>query len=156
MLQKAARAFSRVSVAILCLSALVAPGHGQAQVRPLITEHVDESRLITLAGNQRPEARAENDRGPVADSTSMEHLLLQLRRAPEQEQALSELIEQLHTPTSPNFHRWLTAQQLGERFGPAQELIYYSLAASEYGNSGSSSCNSTLGMARPVRASSTT
>jgi len=102
--------------------ALLAQGHGQAgQVRPLITERVDESRVITLAGNLRPEATAENDRGPVADSTPMEHMLLQLQRTPEQEQALTELIEQLHTPASPNFHHWLTPQEFGKRFGPAPE-----------------------------------
>ncbi len=114
--------FFSVAVAILFASALVAPA--QAQVRPirrLITEQVDESRVITLAGNWRPEASAENDLGPVADTTPMEHMLLQLRRTPEQEQALAELIEQLHNPDSPNFHQWLTAQEFGEQFGPAQE-----------------------------------
>ncbi len=123
MLQKSGSALFWVTVAILCMSALVAQGlaQGERQPHPLITERVEESRLITLAGNQRPEARAENDRGPAADSTPMEHMLLQLRRAPEQEQALAELIEQLHTPGSPNFHRWLTPQEFGERFGPAQE-----------------------------------
>ncbi len=82
---------------------------------------MDESRRITLAGNWRPEANAENDRGPAADSLPMEHMLLQLQRTPEQEQALAELIEQLHNPDSPNFHHWLTAQEFGERFGPAPE-----------------------------------
>ena len=122
MAQKAGVAFSRVTVAILCMLALVGQGHGQAgQVRPLITGRVDESRRITLVGNLRAEAAAENDRGPVADSTPMEHMLLQLRRAPEREQALTELIEQLHTPASPNFHHWLTAQEFGKRFGAAPE-----------------------------------
>ena len=32
---------------------------------------------------------------------------------------LAQFIEQLHDPASPNFHRWLTAQEFGERFGPA-------------------------------------
>jgi len=87
----------------------------------MITEPVDETHLVTLAGNRRPEANAENDAGPVADSTPMDHILLQLRRTPEQEQALEELIEQLYNPNSPNFHRWLTAQEFGARFGPAPE-----------------------------------
>ncbi|MFI5109096.1 MAG: discoidin domain-containing protein, partial [Terriglobales bacterium] len=115
--------FFSVAVAILFASALVAPAHAQAgrPARRLITEQVDESQLITLAGNWRPEASAENDLGPAADSMPMEHMLLQLRRTPEQEQALAELIEQLHNPDSPNFHQWLTAQEFGERFGPAPE-----------------------------------
>ncbi len=112
-----------VVVAILLAAALVAPAHAQAgrPARRLITEPVDENQLITLAGNWRPEANSENDLGPAADSMPMEHMLLQLRRTPEQEQALTELIEQLHNPDSPNFHQWLTAQEFGERFGPAPE-----------------------------------
>ncbi|HVP53154.1 MAG TPA: protease pro-enzyme activation domain-containing protein, partial [Terriglobales bacterium] len=123
MLRKTELALFRVTVAVLCVSAWVGQAHGQGwkQPRPLITERVEENKLITLTGNLRPEARADNDRGPAADSTPMEHMLLQLRRSPEQEQALEELIEQLHTPGSPNFHRWLTPQGFGERFGPAPE-----------------------------------
>jgi subtilase family serine protease len=51
----------------------------------------------------------------------MEHLLLQLRRPPELEQALEQFIDQLHTPNSPNFHRWLSGSDFGDRFGLAQE-----------------------------------
>ena len=52
---------------------------GQFQ-RVLITEAIDESKLVTLSGNTRPEARrGENDRGLVPDSTPVEHMFLQLR-----------------------------------------------------------------------------
>src|SRR5215472_6469088 len=80
--------------------------------RAQITQSIDESQLITLHGNTHPKAKAENDRGPVDDSFQMEHLVLQLKRSPEQEQALQQFIEELHTATSPNFHRWLTPQNL--------------------------------------------
>ena len=48
-------------------------------------------------------------------------MFLQLRRSPEQERALDQLIDQLHDPTSPNFHHWLTAQEFGQRYGLAAE-----------------------------------
>ena len=38
---------------------------------------------------------------------------MQLRRPSEQEQALDRYITDPQTPTSPNYHRWLTAQQIG-------------------------------------------
>ena len=91
------------------------------RTRALITQEIDESRLVTLKGNTRPEANATNDRGAVADDFQMEHMLLQLQRPPEQEQALKEFIDQLHDPASPNFHRWLSAQEFGEKFGLAQD-----------------------------------
>ena len=88
---------------------------------PLIRQELDENQRVTLKGNSRPEANATNDRGLVADDFQMEHMLLQLQRSPEQEQALKEFIDQLHDPASSNFHRWLTAQEFGETFGLAEE-----------------------------------
>ena len=51
----------------------------------------------------------------------MEHLLLQLRRAPEQEAALQQYLDEVQDPTSVNFHKWLTADQFGQEFGVAQQ-----------------------------------
>jgi hypothetical protein len=87
--------------------------------RPLITQQVVESSLIQLLGNVRPEANVTNDRGRVPDSFPMEHMVLQLQRSPAQEQALRQLIEELHDPQSPNFHRWLTPGDFGAQFGSA-------------------------------------
>ncbi|HEV3481366.1 MAG TPA: protease pro-enzyme activation domain-containing protein [Candidatus Acidoferrales bacterium] len=91
------------------------------QAAPLITQGIDESRLVTLRGNTRSEANPQNDRGPVANNLAIEHMLLQLRRSPEQEQALKQFIDELHDRNSPNFHQWLTAEQFGARFGLAQQ-----------------------------------
>ena len=93
----------------------------QAQTSPRITTAINAGQMATLAGNTRPEAIPQNDLGLVADSLPLEHILLQLRRSPAQEQALSELIDQLHDPASPNFHQWLTAQDFGQKFGLAQQ-----------------------------------
>jgi|HubBroStandDraft_1064217.scaffolds.fasta_scaffold06803_3 subtilase family serine protease len=88
--------------------------------RALITQPIDEANRVTLGGNTRPEASAENDRGPVASDFAINHMFLQLRRSPEQEAAARQLIEELHNPHSPNYHQWLTARQFGDRFGLAQ------------------------------------
>jgi len=85
-----------------------------------ITQPVDEAVRVSLSGNVRSEVRPENDRGRIPDSAPMEHMLLQLKRSPEQEKALQQFIDELHSPSSPNFHHWLTAQEFGERFGLAQ------------------------------------
>jgi hypothetical protein len=77
--------------------------------RTLITQPVGSARLHTLAGNTRPEANAQNDRGKVAETFAMNHMLLLLQRSPEREQALKNFIDQQHNSTSPNFHQWLTA-----------------------------------------------
>ena len=50
------------------------------QARVLVTQPVESTRLHKLAGNTRAEANARNDRGRVADTFPMNHMLLQLRR----------------------------------------------------------------------------
>jgi hypothetical protein len=80
---------------------------------PAQTIHVsiDATKLVTLAGNTRPEAIAQNDRGAVADTLPLGHMFLQLQRSPEREAALRPYIDELHDPTSANFHQWLTAAE---------------------------------------------
>ena len=99
------------------------PCAGAENVPPILIKQddVDENNLTTLRGNTRPEANATYDLGPVADDFLMEHLLLLLKRSPEQEQELERFIDELHDSSSPNFHRWLTAEEFGEKFGVAEQ-----------------------------------
>jgi subtilase family serine protease len=90
----------------------------------LIHDRVDENKLVTLGGNTRAEAAsAENDLGAVADSLNLDHMMLQLKRSPEQELAAKQFVDELHNSKSPNFHKWITAAQFGQRFGLAESDI---------------------------------
>ena len=103
--------------ALFCFSA-----RAQTPYRaPLVMQAVDESELVTLYGNTRPEANFQNDRGLVDDSLLLDHLLLQLKRSPEQEAAVQKFLDEQQDPQSPNYHQWLTAAQFGERFGTAEQ-----------------------------------
>ena len=112
-----------VLVRFLCCSALAVCLKSAPAARILITQPIDSNRLYTLAGNTRPEASAQNDRGKVADTFAVPHMLLQLQRSPEREQALRNFIDQQHDSTSGNFHKWLTAVQFGQMYGPAPQDI---------------------------------
>src|SRR5260370_14641921 len=116
--------FASFSLAVCAFLSTVRPVSAQVEsglhARPRISQSIDETRRTALGGNTRPEAKAENDRGTVAAGFVMEHMLLQLKRSPEQELALQQFIDELHTKGSPNFHHWLTAQEFGERFGLAK------------------------------------
>lgn len=106
---------------LACLYLLVPAAQAESGRPVLITQSVDEGKLTTLRGNTRPEAQKQNDRGLVADSLVMEHMLLQLKRSPAQERELRQLIDQLQDSSSPNYHHWLTAKEFGERFGVAKQ-----------------------------------
>jgi subtilase family serine protease len=108
-----------LSVLKLCLVCLGLASSVQAQgPRRMVNEPIDESKLVTLGGNTTPAAtRAQNDRGPVAEDVRFDHLLLLLKRDPQTEAELKEEIEAMHNPASPEFHHWLTLEQIGTRYG---------------------------------------
>ena len=116
-------AIPRLAAVLLPFALMAQSDIGGRNSHPLIHAKVDEAQVVTLAGNTHPQATLENDRGAVPDSLAMEHMLLQLKRPAEQEQAVKQLIEQLHTPGSPNYHRWLTASQFGQAYGPSPQDI---------------------------------
>lgn len=89
-------------------------------VPALIHESVDDNKLFTLAGNTRPEANPENDLGAVSDDLMLDHLSLQLKRSAQLEQAIERLIDAMHDPKSPQFHKWLTAADFGKNYGVAE------------------------------------
>src|SRR5580693_6385479 len=105
---------------LICAQPATAQVETGFHARPRITQGIDETSRVVLEGNTRPEARTANDRGPVPNAFPMEHMLLQLKRAPEQEQAVAEFIDELHMQGSPNFHRWISAEEFGQRFGLAK------------------------------------
>jgi subtilase family serine protease len=103
---------------------LVFAPHAYAQTGGLIAPSIDETRLTTLAGNTRSAALdPANDIGAAEASLPLEHMLLQLQRSPANEAALSAYIASLNDKSSPNFHKWLTSQTLGETYGPAKEDV---------------------------------
>ena len=88
-----------------------------------VTQTVDESNRFTLKGNVHPMARTQFDRGAVSDAQPATHMALALKRSDEQEAALRQLLDQQQDKSSPNYHKWLTPDQFGKQFGPADTDI---------------------------------
>jgi subtilase family serine protease len=108
---------------LLTLLVIVPRGSSQSSAARMITQSIDESKMVTLHGNVHPLARAEFDKGPVPASMPLDRMLLVLKRSAAQEAALATFIAQLSDPASPNYHHWLTSEQFGERFGAADEDV---------------------------------
>jgi len=92
-------------------------------VRPRIIRTVDEAHRTVLKGNTHRLARPEFDLGAAPDQLQLDHVLLALRRTPEQQAALDSLLIEQQVKGSPFYQQWLTPAQFGERFGPAPEDI---------------------------------
>lgn len=95
----------------------------QSTVQPRITQAVDEQQLVRLAGNTHPLAQARYDRGAAPDELPLERMMLLLQRGPDQEAALGQLLENQQTKSSAQYHQWLTPEEFGQRFGPADADI---------------------------------
>jgi hypothetical protein len=88
-----------------------------------ITQAIDETQLVRLRGNVHPLARPEFDQGVVGDAAPMKRMMLVLQRSPEQQAALTKFMDEQLSKDSPNFHNWLTPEQFGKQFGPADADI---------------------------------
>ena len=91
--------------------------------RPRVTEALDETKLVRLQGNVHPLARPEFDKGVLDDAQPATRALILLQRSPEQESALRQLLDDQQNHTSANYHAWLTPEQFGKQFGPADSDV---------------------------------
>jgi subtilase family serine protease len=111
-----------VFLAVISVSLISQRTSGQSSAaRSLISAPLDESKLTVLKGNTYPLARAQYDQGPVPASLPMDRMMLVLKSSPEQVAALQTLLAQQTDKSSPNFHKWLSPQEFGQRFGVSDE-----------------------------------
>jgi len=117
---------------VVCLCSVLAMGISLAasastppqNVAPnRITQTVDDAVRIKLKGNVHPLATAANDRGPAEASMPASRLTLLLKHSPTQAQAAREYINQLQDKNSSSYHKWLTPEEFGARFGPSDQDI---------------------------------
>ena len=92
-------------------------------VRRLVTTTIDDRQTVLLEGNTRPEASADHDRGPLAETAPLDRMQILLRRPAETQAALDRLTDEQVRPGSSSFHHWLTDAQMAERFGPSPDDV---------------------------------
>jgi len=120
--------FNFSALLLILITACAVPAPGQGPPAPLITQAIDESQLVVLHGTVHPLAQARYDVGAVPDSFVAARLLLLPNRPAERENELRRFLHDVHTPGSASYHQWLTPQQFGERFGPADSDIQAAVA----------------------------
>jgi Pro-kumamolisin, activation domain/FG-GAP-like repeat/FG-GAP repeat/Subtilase family len=97
------------------------PAVPQDQAR--ITSAVDDSQRSTLTKSHSSLAVAAYDKGALPDTQTFPDLLLVLKRSAAKQQAFDDLLQQQANPSSPYFHHWVTASQIGTMYAPQQSDI---------------------------------
>jgi subtilase family serine protease len=82
-----------------------------------ISTAIDGSQTVVLKGSVSPQAQHQRDLGPLDPSTKLPYVTLVVPPSAHQQAALDKLLAQQQDPTSPKYHKWLTPEQFGQRFG---------------------------------------
>jgi hypothetical protein len=85
-----------------------------------ITRAINNSARITLAGSRPPRIQTADDLGRMESSKQLHGISLVFSRTAAQEAALEKLIADQQNPKSALYHKWLTPDQFGARFGLSQ------------------------------------
>jgi subtilase family serine protease len=118
--------FCRFPAQFALISVLLAgaiSGAQTSEVSPRIAGPVDKLSLTTLQGNVSAAVQAQYDRGEAAGATQLTHMRIVLSRSTEQQLALDRFEQELQEKSSPNYHKWLTPDQFGKLYGPADSDI---------------------------------
>jgi pseudomonalisin len=75
------------------------------------------AETVRIAGSVPPAVRPDRDRGAADANAMLERITFPLRRRSGADAQLAELLTQQQDPASPNYHRWLTPEEFGARFG---------------------------------------
>jgi hypothetical protein len=114
-----------LSGAVCCANLLVGSAVlGQTGTQTArVASAIRNDQTVTLRGNVHPMARPANDRGALSEQQPITKMHLLLQRSAAQETALQTLMQQQLDPKSPQFHAWLTPQEFGAQYGPADSDV---------------------------------
>lgn len=84
---------------------------------------IDEQDRVRIQGNVHHALITANPIGRMEPSAPMERIILALKPSVQKQAALEALLARQQNPASSDYHRWLTPEAFGERFGAAQENV---------------------------------
>ena len=93
----------------------------QAPARRLMSLPSSTESQITLQDSVTERPALSTHVGHVDGTSVLNAMALILKRTPEQEAALTQLLRDQQDPASPSYHQWLTPEQFGSRFGVSDE-----------------------------------
>jgi hypothetical protein len=88
-----------------------------------ITKTVENTSTFALPGTAPNRTIARYDAGAMSADEPVGDITLVLKRDDDREKAFRSYLSSLNNPASPDFHHWLSATELGERFGPSLQDV---------------------------------
>jgi hypothetical protein len=88
-----------------------------AQGAPQIRSAIDARQTVRLEHTTHPLVHRLIEDGPVEEQKALARMLLVLSPAADNEEELKKLLDEQQNPNSANYHRWLTPEEFGMRFG---------------------------------------
>jgi pseudomonalisin len=85
---------------------------------------IDDGDRVLLRGNVSPLARPELEIGRSDPNLPMARMILQLEPRPGAKAEIEQLMRDQQDPASPQYHRWLTPEEFGARFGLADADLH--------------------------------
>jgi len=104
----------KIAFALLALTSFA---FAQQDQQRRIVRPVNNASAVRLQGTLAPRARADMDRGPVASAMRLDRMTMVFSRTAAQQAELDRLLVAQHDPSSADYHRWLTPEEFGDRFG---------------------------------------
>ena len=82
-----------------------------------LTRAIDSGRAQVISGTTSRQAQAQYDLGEADGSLVIKDVTLFFKVSDTQQTELDQLLIEQQNPSSANFHRWITPEEYGDRFG---------------------------------------
>ncbi len=94
-----------------------------AEVPSRIIGEINDSKTFRITGNTRPVLTLAQDHGQVSSSQPLSHIVIHFALSSQQQSDLDQLVRQEQVKGSAQFHKFLTPEEFGARFGLNSEDI---------------------------------
>lgn len=91
-----------------------------AAVKNRIARAIDNSHVSEVRNNTHPLAQPRFDHGPARASLRLPRITMAFKPTDAQQSSLIALLAQLQSPSSPQYHKWLTPGEFADQFGLSQ------------------------------------
>ena len=106
-----------------CAWVLIAAAGSALAQKPRLAGPIEANREVVLKNHVHPSARPEFDRGAADPAMKLDYVTMVLKPTAAQQSDLETLLIQQQDLSSADYHRWLTPEQFGDRFGLAASDI---------------------------------